>query len=362
MVAASPPPNLLSRLRERWEAMPWREPWEAALGALRSSLPPGTRERWWPRPRVVWLRPDGDRWWLDTGRGEPVPLVPAMDFDGLAHRLRGDRGRGIELWLEVPASHTLRRTLWLPASARPQLGRILLHEIDRQTPFAADDVVFHGRAGTPRPDGQMPVALTVLPRRILNAWLEALGGLSVQLAGVGRREDGSSANFLPQAVRAPRDPRPWRIGWSIFGLALLLLWAAGHQTLANRERALRQLSHDRDVAFESAREARRLRNELVERVDAAGFLAERRLAHPPVVALLADATDRLPESVYLERFTIEGNRIVLGGIARSASSALTALQASPYLGTPALVGAVQKDPASGRDRFTITADRRGRGG
>ena len=47
---------------------------------------------------------------------------------------------------------------------------------------------------------------------------------------------------------------------------------------------------------------------------------------------------------------------MLIGLSREASSLIQRLQGSPLWRAPALTGALQPDPASGRDRFTLTAE------
>jgi len=64
---------------------------------------------------------------------------------------------------------------------------------------------------------------------------------------------------------------------------------------------------------------------------------------------------RLPDGTYLEKLSIEGDRILLIGLSREASALVGQLQGSPLWTSPALAGALQPDPRSRMDRFTLTA-------
>jgi general secretion pathway protein L len=52
---------------------------------------------------------------------------------------------------------------------------------------------------------------------------------------------------------------------------------------------------------------------------------------------------------------IEQDRVTMTGLAVSSGSVVAQLQGSPFLRSPALAGMVQKDPATGRDSFTVIA-------
>ena len=86
-----------------------------------------------------------------------------------------------------------------------------------------------------------------------------------------------------------------------------------------------------------------------------GFLAETRAARPTVLEVLDDVTRRLPDDVHLTRLMLEQDRVTMTGLAASSGSVVAQLQGSPFLRSPALVGMVQKDPATGRDSFTVIA-------
>ncbi len=65
---------------------------------------------------------------------------------------------------------------------------------------------------------------------------------------------------------------------------------------------------------------------------------------------------RLPDGTYLEKLSIEGERLLLIGLSNEAAALVGRLEGSPLWRSPALSGALQPDPRSGRDRFTLTAE------
>jgi general secretion pathway protein L len=249
----------------------------------------------------------------------------------------------------------------LPLAAEAQLEGVLRHEIDRQTPFSADQVVHAAQVVSRHPaEGQLRAELVVVPKATLDAALAVLGPLAARLSGVdiddAAHRAGRRRNVLPLAQRVQRTDRDARVRITLIAVAALALLATGFVTLGNRERALASLEAQRDAAFDTARQARALRLQLDGAASAANFLAEQQQKRPAMLEVLDDLTRRLPDDVYLQRFSVEQDRVTISGAARSAGSIVATLQGSPYLKGPALAGAVQQDRSTGRDGFTVVAE------
>jgi general secretion pathway protein L len=74
-----------------------------------------------------------------------------------------------------------------------------------------------------------------------------------------------------------------------------------------------------------------------------------------MLELLAELTRRIPDDTSLEKLAVSDGRIVLIGQSRQAPALVGLLQDSALIKSPALAGAVQKDPRTGLDRFNLTA-------
>lgn len=362
------PPSItlpMDALRLRWASSPvpaalarW---WEGLLDLLPASL----ARLWFPPVRRLWLRLDGDTLHLleEAGRERAaLPPLPLAGGEGPARLAASLDRRGVdgELWLALPASQALVRTLSLPLAVEPQLGAALRHEIDRQTPFTADQVVHAAQVLSRHPaEGQLRAELAVVPKAALDAALAALGPLAARLSGVdiddAAHRAGHRRNLLPDAQRVHRTDRDARVRVAVVAVAAAALLATGLITLENRRDALAALEAQRDAAFDTAHEARKLRAQLDAAASAANFLAEQRQNRPTMLEVLNDVTRRLPDDVYLQRFSVEQDRVTLSGAARSAGGIVAMLQGSPYLEGPALAGVLQQDRSTGRDGFTVIA-------
>ena len=357
-------------------------------GSLGARLGQGPRGllAWWGRALASWLPPrmrqalgfdrgrllllaDGPELQLrlqrgeyvrDLGRVPPLTAPPgeAAATDPLALLLT-PRVAELPRWLIMPAASVLRRRLALPPAAAERLRDVVGFEIDRQTPFSADAVAFDARVlGRRESDGQLDVELVAVPRGVLDPQLAALGPLAATLAGVdAAAADGAplGVNLLAPLQRSPhRDP--WRV-WNaaLAALAVLLVAAMLWQLLANRRAAATAFEQRINAQADAGRRAAAQRQQLINLIEGQAFLDEARASRPTTTEIIDELSRRLPDGTYLEKLTIEDDQVLLMGLSNEAAALVGRLQDATLWQKPALAGALQPDPASGRDRFTITA-------
>ena len=354
-----------------------------ALAGLGGSLRPRLAGfwRWWTQALATWLplrvrelfglarerlllaptggglvlaleAPDGAR---EIGE---LPQLPERGEDPLGPLL-AQRVAKLPRWLLLPSGTVLRRRLTLPAAAADRLREVLGFEIERQTPFQAAEVEYDARLVGRRGDGQLEAELVVVPRHALEARLATLGPVAGTLTGVDvDAGDGSGlgVNLLPGARRHQRAD-PW-LGWNLAlaMVAVVATAAALWQVLDNRRAAADAFEAEVAQSATRARGASAQRQALVDLVDGMAFLQRARAARPTTVEVMDELARRLPDSTYLEKLSIEDTRILLIGLSSEAPSLVQRLEGSPLWRSPALAGALQPDPRSGRDRFTLTAE------
>lgn len=353
---------LVEPLRLRLAASPLPRWSREAVQALLDLLPARWRDWIAGDEQRLYLLRQGDTLRLVAGgRGGDRDLgsLPLEESVLSAVRRRLEDA-AIPAWLLLPASNVLRRNLSLPSAAEPRLREVLAFELDRQTPFGADQVSHQGRVLARDPaTQQMQVELLVLPRARLDAELQSLGPLAQGLAGVDAVEpDGHrlGLNLLPEARREQQRDPVRRLNAALALVSVVALCGALLLMLHNRSERLEDLRRQVAEANDQARQARLLRNQLQVSAQAANFLATTRASRPTMLELLDDLSRRIPDDTALDKLAVNEGKLVMVGQSRAAPALVGLLQASPLLSGPALSGAVQADPRSGRDRFTLTAD------
>ncbi|MFC4729305.1 PilN domain-containing protein [Coralloluteibacterium thermophilus] len=308
------------------------------------------------------VEPDALALWSDDAAAGERLRIPADALEGVRPALEAAwRRERRPRWLLLPAAQVLRRRMSLPLAAGERLREVLGFELDRQTPFRADQVHFDFRLlGRDVERRQLDVELVVLPRAALDAALARMGAMAADLDGVDVEAADApqgrlGLNLLPSDRRAQRrDPaRPLK---AVLGLtAVLATGFALWQTLENRRDAVEALRAAVAERRAEAQQVQALRTRLEDSAGGASFLAEQRNARPGMVALLDDLTRRIPDGTSLERLVVNGDRVSMIGLSDQASALVAGLQASPLLDAPALSGSVQNDARSGRERFTLVA-------
>ena len=359
------------------------------LGHIGARLGPGAGGflHWWGTALASWLptrwrrvlgfdrgrlllQVDGEEVQLRLQRGDGiedlgrVPLLPAVEdsvstLDPLAGLLAPPVAE-LPRWLLLSPAHGLRRRLSLPAAAADRLRDVVGFEIDRQTPFSAEAVVYDARVvGRREGDGQLDAELVVVPRQVLEPQLTALGPLAGQLAGVdAAAADGVpvGVNLLP-AERRRRHRDPW-IVWNLAlaATAVLLVLGLFWQLLDNHRDAAEAFEQRIAADAVAGRRAAAERQQLAGLIEGQAFLDRARAEQPTAIEVIDELTRRLPDGTYLEKLSIDEQRLMLIGLSNEAAALIGRLQGSPLWHSPALAGALQPDPASGRDRFTLVAE------
>ena len=151
------------------------------------------------RPTVA-LDEDADPW-TAPGADRASAQVGARLGSNRAERPR---------WLLLPGGQVLRRRILLPAAATERLREVVAHELDRQTPFRADQVAYDCRVLSIDAASKMAqVELLVLPREKLEAALVAAraAGGPLERGGCARCSQGRPLRLQPVAARAPPSAR-----------------------------------------------------------------------------------------------------------------------------------------------------------
>lgn len=358
----------LEHLRRSWRSSPLPAFLRWWGGELRSLLPP--RWRGWFGDAADWhlLQLDGSLWTLRrAGEGQPLAswddeLDARLQQATLAAALRHVDREDLRLALLLPPEVVLRRTLLLPEAAQHNLQQVLAFEMDRQTPFNLAQVHYAARElDKAAPGGRFHAELVAVMRSTLDPLLARLRALGIvvdavdQMAGTGRL----GVNLLP-AEQAPHRRRPRRrLNLALAGCCVLLLALLLGQWLHNRQLALSRMQDTVQAMRGEAQQVASLRQQLQDDAGAAGFLAQRKKQSVSMLALLQEITQRLPDSAWLERFSVDNSgQVGMQGQSLQAVKLLDMLKDARLITDASFQGSIQPDPATGKERFYLTAQLR----
>lgn len=261
--------------------------------------------------------------------------------------------------LLIEEDRVLRKEMNLPLAAESGLARALAFEMDRQTPFRAEDVYFDYRVlRRDRDANQIRVEVLLAPRRDLDGKLEIMRERGVALSAVDVEIDGApvGVNLLPLDQRHRAVNWRTRVNWTLAGIALVLLAAVMMQSLWLRQHQIEEVELAMEDVRAEAMRVQQIRKQITDAQEAAGFLTERRASTLPTVKVLAEVTELLPDDTYLDRLVIGEGSIQMQGKSSNAQRLIELVNQSPHFDSAAFRGPTRLDSRTQREIFDLTAN------
>jgi len=288
------------------------------------------------------------------GRETPLGRFE-LDASALAELPRPAGGAYV---LRLGGADVLAKTLRLPLAAQTELAQVLAFEMDRETPFKAEEIYWsHRIEAIERDSGQLLVRLLLVTKASLAPLLAALGaaGIVPRRAEIADGPDAGAClpldgngGHLSRISR--RLVRPLAACCALLALAAILTpFVRQSLTLADLDR---RIAAARAQAAEAG-ELRRAITRLSAGVDL--IAAERDKAVRPL-EVLAAATRVLPDDTYLAELELRGGKVTLSGRSSAAARLIGALAAAGAFRNPAFAAPVTRLEALHTEVFTIVAE------
>ena len=296
----------------------------------------------------------------EIGRMTPRPDDRAGETAEVSRLVREATQSGYDIRLRLPADEALRKSIGLPIAAEEDLRQVLAFEMDRQTPFTAEQVYFDfSIRGRDAEAGRMDVELVAVPRRVVDQAVAraAAWGATPNIVdiGGGDSDDDWSLNLLPER-ELQRNGRGDRLTAALAVIAALLLLAVVYVPLEQQSAALAYQRAALDKVKEDAEAAIRLRQDIERLFAESDFLAKHKRESVKAVFILEEMTRILPDDTWLQRFQINDHEVRISGFSPSASKLVGLIEKSAFFERARFRSPVTQDQRTGMERFNLTAD------
>ena len=296
----------------------------------------------------------------EIGRVAAHPDDPAVEAASLSPVIAKLRLRRYDVVLRMPAAHALRRSLALPLAAADNLRQVLSFEMDRQTPFSADQVYFDFVAGPRQSSSEtLDVELVACPKGEVDAAVERAKAWGIRPDIVDIAEGGppapSRVNLLPRAPASSSGTGMTRLTAVLAVVALALAAAAVYLPLDRQRRGAELMQAEAAKARVVAMATAKLRETIAELADGAQFLAERKRSSPGIVEILDALSRLLPDGTWLQQLRINDDEVRLTGFSAAASSLIGVIEGSERFTEAQFRSSVTQDARTKAERFTISA-------
>lgn len=291
-------------------------------------------ERRFP-PGEETARADCRAWLRAVAEGDPVPAAVLL-----------------------PEERVLTKSMLLPAAAGRNLRDVMQFEIDRQTPFSADQVYYDCQAvDERRDDGKIQVKLFITRRDYLDELMDALKdyGVSPTGAGIASQEPGAAAPDLLFGRQRPAKKPSGRTTGVLAAVAAALFLCLLYLPLLRYDLLLRQWE---DKVRQEQAQAQALQTDIEAKERTAArslFLWDKRAKQLPAVEALKELTLILPDDTWLNRLVVSNGELRLEGESGTATSLIQLLESSIYFQEAQFRSPVTRNSVTQKDRFQVSA-------
>ncbi len=295
----------------------------------------------------------------EQGAFEAMPSAPEAERRSIAALIPAARLSRSAICLALPDARILRKRMELPAQAESDIDSIIANQIDRLTPYRADQVrCAHLVVARDRLLHRLTVEVIAITMSSLAPALERMHGWGLSpaflwVAGNGTGEP-VAIDLRPKGAARPTR-RPLRLIPTLAMInALLLALAVGlplwqqHAELARLDAEVATARSRADAVLQLRRKIEALRSELA-------FLSDSKVRLPVVVTALNELTRIVPDGTWIEELRIGDGQLDLRGQSPHSAALIGRLESSPMFASAAFRAPVTRQGPLGMERFHLGA-------
>lgn len=289
--------------------------------------------------RVLRLAQDGDQWVVQQVTGQQEVSLGSIASGAAVPTEIARAAQRSHVVLKLSAEEVIFRRIIVPAQASGMLAGIVRNQIERLSPWRADDAAYGFDARTNADATSLDVDVLITPRTALDETCRRLDGIGLRVDRV------VAAGRAPEAAAAPltlwsrfADASDKSLARARLAIAVIIattvcltgaisLWAFLAVTSADGEAE--------DLAARIARLQHNVSGPSPRSSTATAPPAERAWAlkeTSPVAVVVVEALSRsLPDTSYLTDLNLEGSALRIVGLADDAPSLIAPLENSGHL-------------------------------
>jgi general secretion pathway protein L len=270
--------------------------------------------------------------------------------------------RGGRVELIFRAERFLFKPLELPSRAAEFLDGVVRAQIDRLTPWSAEDAAFGCSKPADAGAGRIIVTVAATAKATITPYLQAFAGLGVHSITISTQPPAAAPNapaikISEENIAGIHDiHQTRRILAAILAAGCLIAAASAIAATivgGNLETRQDELAHriaERRAALVAARNAPGDPTTVAERA-----LARRKNETPSSVIALEVLSQILPDNTYVTELRIEANTLRLTGVSLDAPALIRLIEQSRHFTRATFFAPTTRAPSDPGDRFNIEA-------
>ncbi len=265
--------------------------------------------------------------------------------------------------IRLTSRYALKKEIYLPEVAADNLYQVVLFELDRYTPFTADQVYFSVKPIAKEASGLIKTVLILTPRDEMDLIYQELKAWDVKPKLVDFEGEANSFKYTDTTYNLLRDVLRIK-GWQakyilpaflsvmtlLFLLATLALpvYLTGQQ-IDSLKAQLKPLTKD-TLWVENQQ------SEIDSIYDKTVSLIAKKKGTPSVIELINTLTELLTDDTWLTHLQLKSRKLQIQGQSPAASTLIGVLEASPLFKNARFVSPLTQDKKTGLERFQISME------
>ena len=261
--------------------------------------------------------------------------------------------------VKLSDAHTLRREVFLPLATESTLDEVLRFEMDRLTPFKADQVAYACRVLDRAPEREkLKAELTLIRRDYLTKLLDRMSELGLSISAVyARRElEGtgiSPQNLLPDDLKPAMDPL-WSSRNRVLGVVLAMALFVTVTFPIYRQTANIELLQAEIAAISpEAKRASEKQQLLVTLLEGQEVLVNKKNQSPAKLEIIRALTEFLPDNTSVSKLEINDKTVSVRGESLKASVLIETLEQINLFKNVEFGSPVTRNASTGMERYEI---------
>lgn len=280
------------------------------------------------------------------------------------------RGEGRDVRVLVSPQHVLRKRVVLPMATEENLRDVVGFDMDRQTPFTADQVYF-GAAVVSRDPARdrIEVEVVAVPKSAIESWLTEMRAAGVSVHSIVAADEFSAASkrttapieLLPKSAGpARRWSNMQRINVGLLLLALLLILATVLLPIWQKREMVKELMPLAVKADAEFKITQKVTEEYTRLANEYNFVVGKKHTNYPMVMLVDEITKISPDTMWIQNFEYKllpkTRELQLAGEAASVSKVIESLEQTPFLQNTSQRQASRQGSRPNIEYFTLASE------
>lgn len=309
----------------------------------------------------------------DNLHAQELKRVPVFSRDAAGMRAALDdllRGMGRDVRVLVSPQHVLRKRVTLPMATEENLRDVIGFDMDRQTPFTAEQVYFGAEVvARDVARDRIEIEVVAVPKSAIQSWLNEMRAAGVSVHSIVAADEFSSAfkrtstpiELLPKSAGpARRWSNIQRINVGLLLLALLLIFGAVLLPIWQKREMVKELMPLAVKADSEFKVTQRVTEEYARLASEYNFVVGKKHANYPIVMLVDEITKISPDTMWIQNFEYKllpkTRELQLAGEAVSVSKVIESLEQTPFLQNTSQRQASRQGSRPNIEYFTLASE------